>query len=65
MTPDGKSRYLAKNAHFWPNLAVFGPKIQISMGEKGLFALFFDRARDQMDKKANILPKMPIFCFES
>ena len=30
-----KCRYLAQNASFWPNLAVFGPKIQFFGGREG------------------------------
>ena len=29
-----KCRYLAQNASFWPNLAVFGPKIQFFWGRE-------------------------------
>ena len=29
-----KCRYLAQNARFWPNLAVFGPKIQFFGGRE-------------------------------
>ena len=59
-----KCRYLAQNASFWPNLAVFGPKILIFRGVSKSFgsnitenhlnnlsALFFGQALDQMGKK--------------
>ena len=71
---------LAKNANIWPkmpNLAVFGPKIQILLGISisfgtlmkenyigTLFALFLDRAWDQMDQKGQYLAKNANFgCF--
>ena len=59
-----KCRYLAQNASFGPNLAVFGPKIQfLGAGSKNfgtnitenhldnLSALFFGQALDQMGQK--------------
>ena len=55
---------MTKNADFWPNLAVFGPKILIFMGVSKSFgtnitenhlgnlsALFFGQALDQMGQK--------------
>ena len=77
---------LAKNANIWPkmpNLAVFGPKIQILLGISKsfgtlvkenyiatLFALFLDRAWDQMEQKGQYLaknasswPNLPVFFF--
>ena len=69
-----KCRYLAKNASFWTNLAVFGPKILIFMGvsksfgtnitenhQNNLSTLFFGQALDQMGQKCRYLAKNASF----
>ena len=69
-----KCRYLAQNASFGPNLAVFGPKILIFMGVSKSFgtnitenhldnlsALFFGQALDQMGQKCRYLAENASF----
>ena len=69
-----KCPYLAKYASFGPNLAVYGPKILISMGVSKSFgtnitenhfgnlsALFFGQALDQMGQKCRYLAQNASF----
>ena len=71
---DQKCRYLAENASFGPNLAVFGPKILIFRGESESFstnitenhlnnlsALFFGQALDEMGQKCRYLAQNASF----
>ena len=70
----GFHQYLAKNANFCPNLAVFGPKILIFMGVSKSFgtnitenhfgnlsALFFGHALDQVGQKCRYLAQNASF----
>ena len=68
-----KCRYLAKNVSFWPNSALYGPKILIFTGVSksfgthitenhldNLFELFLVRQWLRWAKNADIWPKMSV-----